>query len=83
MLIFNCLLLNTLCNYILHEFQTLTLAQQLDTKHQTGHLAGIEAMSLPVAVVPAAATANTTSAMIATEQTDSTTGMHTEIHTHS
>lgn len=53
--------------------QTLTLAQQLDTKHQTGHLAGIEAMSLPVAVVPAAATANTTSAMIATEQTDSTT----------
>lgn len=39
--------------------QALPLAQQLETKPQTGHITGVEAISLPVApvVVPAAAAA--------------------------
>lgn len=58
--------------------QALPLAQQLETKAQTGHLSGIEAASVPVA--PAvAATVTAASTLAVTGQTaDTNTGMSTQ-----
>ncbi|KAG7244674.1 hypothetical protein INR49_029693 [Caranx melampygus] len=52
--------------------QALPLAQQLDTKPQTGHLPGIEAATVPVAPVVVASVA-TTSTLVAPGQTADTT----------
>ncbi|XP_029989932.1 RNA-binding protein 5 isoform X2 [Sphaeramia orbicularis] len=53
--------------------QALPLAQQLETKPQTGHIPGVEAISLPVApvVVPAAAAAAAVAAAAAAATTSS------------
>ncbi|XP_055077633.1 RNA-binding protein 5 isoform X2 [Periophthalmus magnuspinnatus] len=60
--------------------QTLSLAQQLDTKQPTGHLTGVEAMSLPVAVVQGAATVN--SAVMSTAQTTDPTAVAPDTSTY-
>ncbi|KAK7916554.1 hypothetical protein WMY93_012315 [Mugilogobius chulae] len=48
-------------------------AVQLDPKQQMGHLTGVEAMSLPVAVVPGTAAAANAALMSAAHTTDQTT----------